>query len=39
MVDNKPAVDIEKILAFKQDPYEVELQNNDAILYALGIGF
>lgn len=32
-------VDIEKALAFKQAPYEVEFGNNDAILYALAIGF
>lgn len=39
MVEAKPKVDIELALSYKQTPYEVELQNNDAILYALGIGF
>lgn len=32
-------VDVQKALSFKQEPYEVELTNNDAILYSLGIGF
>jgi len=32
-------VNVEQALKFKQAPYEVEFKNNDAILYALGIGF
>ena len=32
-------VDVAKALSFRQQPYEVLLSNNDAILYALGIGF
>ena len=32
-------VNIELALKFKQEPYEVEFNNNDAILYSLGIGF
>jgi hypothetical protein len=38
-MDNKPQFDIPKALAFKQQPYEVQLSNQDIILYALGIGF
>ena len=39
MVEEKPQVDVQKALTFKQEPYEVTLTNKDAILYALGIGF
>ena len=39
MVEAKPVVDVQKALAFKQQPYEVEFSAGDAILYALGIGF
>ena len=39
MAEAKPEVDIPKALSFRQKPYEVELKNSDAILYALGIGF
>ena len=39
MAEEEQKVDIKKALAFKQTPYEVELSNNDAILYSLGIGF
>lgn len=39
MVEGKPQVDVQKALAFKNEPYEVQFENRDAILYALGIGF
>lgn len=32
-------VDVAKALTFKQEPYEVEVTSNDAILYSVGIGF
>ena len=38
MVD-KSAYDVEKALAFRQEPYEVQFTDHDAMLYAIGIGF
>ena len=39
MAEAKPIVDVQKALKFTQQPYEKTLTNQDAILYALGIGF
>ena len=35
----KDTVNVEQALAFRQEPYQVDFTNNDAILYALSVGF
>lgn len=35
----KSSVDVTKAIGYKYEPYTVSFSNNDAILYALSIGF
>ena len=35
----KKSIDVTKIIGHKYKPYEVDVKNNDLIIYALSIGF